>query len=498
MEIYNTDSLPAHIIAGIEIPPEKGVTVTSINPYTGQELWSSKDASISLIEQAIASSRQSFEEWSNFLLEERIEIIKNFTTIVEKNRGYLSTLVAQEAGKPLWESNIEVNSLITKLTASVDAYKIRNAESSREVKGLLSKTRFKPHGVVSVLGPYNFPLSMANGHIMPSLIAGNTVIFKPSELTPLAGIVVAKMWQEAGLPKGVLNCITGGKNVGKALVEHNGIDGVFFVGSHAAGISILKSVADAPNKITAVEMGGNSPLVIEDYDPKQVNEVISIIIHSSFITSGQRCSAARRLLINEKNTPLISQLIEVIETLKFGNYTDIPEPFSGSMIRPEAAELVKTKVGNLCKGGATQLTKGVITGPNKTIFTPCLLDVNNCKNDTDEEIFGPVLKLIRYRDLKTAIQISNETKFGLSAGIVTQHLETYNEFYRKIKAGIINWNQQLTGATTFAPFGGVKQSGNYRPAGYLSADYCSFSLASFEVEAQSMKLPDTPGITFNR
>jgi succinylglutamic semialdehyde dehydrogenase len=123
--------------------------------------------------------------------------------------------------------------------------------------------------------------------------------------------------------------------------------------------------------------------------------------------------------------------------------------------------------------------------------------MSQCKNDKDEEIFGPVLKMRYYSDLHSAIKMSNDTKFGLSAGIVTKEYDTYNYFYKKIKAGIINWNQQLTGATTFAPFGGVKQSGNYRSAGYMSADYCSYPLASFEVSPEEIKLPTTPGMSFN-
>lgn len=492
----NFSAFPMSIVNGEEIPAIEGNEITSLNPFSGEILWSSNNPPISLVIKAIKSAKESFLSWASTTLEERIEILTKFTKIVDEKRQYLVQIVAEEASKPFWEANIEVNSLITKLAASIEAYNIRNKVTSREVKGLISKTRYKPHGVVCVLGPYNFPLSMANGHIMPSLLAGNTVIFKPSELTPLSGIAVSQIWQEAGLPKGVLNCLIGDKTIGKYIVEHNDIDGVFFVGSHQAGITILQSTITSPNKIIAVEMGGNSPLVIEDYDRDKENEIISLIIHSAFITSGQRCSAARRLYINRKSKTILNKLSKVLSNLKIGDINDNPEPFCGAMIRPKFATNVFNQVQELVSKGAREINKCIIEGINKTIVRPTLLDMQQCSHDKDEEIFGPVLKIYYYDDLKEAIEASNNTKFGLAAGIVTQDKSKYDLFYNKIKAGIVNWNQQLTGATTFAPFGGIKQSGNYRPAGYLSADYCSYALASFEVEPSQIKLANTPGIYF--
>jgi succinylglutamic semialdehyde dehydrogenase len=489
-------SMPAHIIGGKEIPPSSGSDVVSINPYSGDILWSSAEAEEGLINEAVAVARTSFESWSNHPLEGRIEILQNFTTIVQREKESLAALVALESGKPLWESNVEVNSLVTKLAASLDAYKSRCSESSREVKGLLSRTQFRPHGVMGVLGPYNFPLSMANGHIMPAILAGNTVVFKPSELTPLAGLAVARIWQQAGLPPGVMNCVTGAKAVGRALVEHQDVDGILFVGSHPTGLSILRSLASSPQKIVVVEMGGNSPLFIEDFDPAKSDAVVSIIIHSAFISSGQRCSAARRLFINEKNWDLLERVSDVVKSLRIGSPQDSPEPFSGPMIRPEAITPVQSRFEELKASGGISLLDPQVTGPNRTVMRPGLIDVGCSTNDSDEEIFGPVLKVRKYSDLTEAIKMGNDTRFGFSTGIVTQHREVYESFFRKMKTGIINWNQQLTGATTFAPFGGVKQSGNFRPAGYLSSDYCSYAVASFEVESNALTLPSTPGISF--
>lgn len=496
MNVDKITSMPAHIVGGKEIARSGGSQVVSMNPYSGEILWNSDEADETLISDAVSAARNSFDRWSNYPLEARAEIIENFTKIIQREKESLANLVAIEAGKPLWESKVEVESLVGKLSASLDSYKERCAESSREIKGLQSWTRFRPHGVMAVLGPYNFPLTMANGHIMPALLAGNTVVFKPSELTPLAGVAISQIWQEAGIPPGVMNCVTGAKKVGQSLVEHSDVDGILFVGSHPTGLSILRALATSPEKIVVVEMGGNSPLFIEDFDPAKVDAVVSIIIQSAFISSGQRCSAARRLFINEKNWDVLERVCEVISRLKIGDPLGSPEPFYGPMIRPEAVTPVQARFHELVASGGVTILEPRITGPNRTVISPGLVDVRSSTKDRDEEIFGPVLKVIKYQDLQKAIEMGNDTRFGFSTGIVTQHREVYEDFYRKMKTGIINWNQQLTGATKFAPFGGVKQSGNNRPAGYLSSDYCSYAVASFEIEPSGLVVAKTPGLNF--
>jgi succinylglutamic semialdehyde dehydrogenase len=347
---------------------------------------------------------------------------------------------------------------------------------------------------MAVLGPFNFPASMANSHIMPALLAGNTVVFKPSELTPITGLLVSRLWQKAGLPPGVMNCITGARHTGEHLVGHKSIDGLLFVGSHRAGLLILKQLTERPEKIVALEMGGNSPLVIWDYD--DLDTAVHIIVQSAFLSSGQRCSAARRLLVRDGDSKIIERLREVLRKLKIGNYTDTPEPYYGPLIRPAAASEVMRRTKELLDGGAGEILLPTQGGPIGTLVSPGLIDVSDSSNDLDEEIFGPVLKIQRFHDFPEAIRLANDTKFGLAAGIVCRSRDMFEEFFRLTKAGIVNWNQQLTGATTLAPFGGVKQSGNFRPAGFLSADYCSYAIASFEVETPRLPDPPVPGITF--
>ncbi|HEY5214952.1 MAG TPA: succinylglutamate-semialdehyde dehydrogenase [Acidobacteriaceae bacterium] len=497
-----TDSLdisnfPCHIINGQEIKSQSIAEpnrVESINPFSGELLWLGEAASSATVDAAVAAARAAFPAWARLGFSERHALLTRFVELVKEEAETLTRLIATEAGKPLWESKVEVNSLVTKLPASVDAYNSRAAESSREVRGLRSRTRFRPQGVMAVLGPFNFPASMANGHIMPALLAGNTVVFKPSELTPLTGVAVSRIWQRAGLPPGVMNCVSGARQTGEYLVSHKDVNGVLLVGSHPAGLAILRKVVDAPEKVVALEMGGNSPLVIWDYD--DIDPVVSIIIQSAFMSGGQRCSAARRLLLRDDDTKVMPRLLEVLRSLKIGDFNLTPEPYYGPLIRASAAERVDRRVKELVSGGADLILKPTRQGPIGTVVSPGLIGVDNCSNDLDEEIFGPVLKVHRYKELDEAIALANQTKFGLAAGIVCRSREVFEHFFDNASAGIVNWNQQLTGATTLAPFGGIKQSGNFRPAGFMSVDYCSYAIASFEVETPKVPDPPVAGITF--
>ena len=471
-----------------------GAAIKSVDPFDGSVCWSSTSADSQIVDRAVSAGRAAFPKWAALQVQERGAIITRFTKLVESRAAELAEIISRECGKPLWDSRTEVNSLVTKLTATAEAFERRATSTSREVRGLTSRTRFLPHGLMAVLGPFNFPMSMANSHIMPALYAGNTVVFKPSERTPLCGLLVGQIWQDAGLPPGVLNVVSGGSDTGQALVQHPNVDGVLFIGSHRGGLSILRALVDHPEKIVALEMGGNSPLVVWDYDDVKVAAYIAL--QSSIISSGQRCSAARRLIIPKKDTKLLDQLTQMFKRVKVGHYKDSPEPFYGPLIRPQAADILMARAAELVQGGAVSIIAPKVEGPIRSMVTPGLLDVTTCKSDADEEVFGPLLKVIKVDSFEEAIAVSNKTKFGLAAGVVTRDRKKFDRFFSEARAGIVNWNQQLTGATTFAPFGGTKNSGNYRPAGYLSVDYCSYAVASFEVDQP--KLPDNPpsGLTW--
>jgi succinylglutamic semialdehyde dehydrogenase len=485
----------SHLILNTWVDDEGGSHLASVNPLTGSELWRGHAATDSIIQKSIAAAQGAFPVWRNISYDQRKSILLRFTELVHENAAELTKLVSEEAGKPTWEAKVEVNALITKFEATSQAYESRCAEFGRDVKGRFSRTRFNPHGVLVVLGPFNFPLSMANGHIMPALLAGNCVVFKPSEQTPVCGLFMAHLWAKAGLPPGVLNCVSGGAEVAKALVIDPDINGILFVGSHAAGMDILSKTRTSPEKIVALEMGGNSPLLVHDFPKEKTSSIVKLVIQSNLISGGQRCSAARRLIVLRSQIDFLRDLVNGYRLVRCGEPSSIDQPYYGPLISPRSAERCIARYNELVLSGAVPLLEPKVEGPNRTLVSPGILEMSNCLGDADEEIFGPILKVYLVNSLDEGIEFANATRFGLAAGIITSDVNVYHEFYSKVKAGIINWNQPLTGATTFAPFGGVGQSGNYRPAGFLSSDYCSYATASFEVTAEALDDPMLPGVS---
>ncbi len=236
--------------------------IISRNPATNEPIWSGSLADDATIAQAVSTATRAQHTWEATPLDARKDIIRAFADQVTTHSEDAARIISQDNGKPLWEARTEVKSLGNKVQAVFDAYDQRAQTVTKQVNGRQSVTRYRPHGVMAVLGPYNFPMSMPNSHVMPALLAGNTVIFKPSEKVPYAGEYYAQLWQQAGLPDGVLQVIHGDGGVAQKLIAHPQVNGVLFIGSRAAGVSIEKQLAGAPDKICALEMGGNSPLVI--------------------------------------------------------------------------------------------------------------------------------------------------------------------------------------------------------------------------------------------
>ena len=468
----------------------------SINPATGQVVWAGEACSSSTVLEIVQRAKASQPTWEAAGLPYRKEIIQRFAQLVKENSEEAATIIAEENGKPIWEARTEVNSLVNKVQAVFDAYDERAKEKTKEVNGRTSVTRYRAHGIMAVLGPFNFPMSMPNSHVMPALLAGNTVIFKPSERVPKSAEYYVNLWYQAGVPTDVLLIAYGDKDVGACLIDQPEVNGVLMIGSRYAGVEIQKKLATASDKICALEMGGNSPLVIWDYE--DVRLAVHIAIQSAYISSGQRCSAARRLIVNKAiANEYISALKSAVERIVVGKQFDTdPVPFMGPLIDHKAFErFIFDYNALLAKGAEIVVAADPIPALGDNFVRPALVDVTNIIAD-DAEIFGPLLQLKVVDSLQQAIVEANATQFGLAAGIVTTSKETYEEFYSGTKSGIINWNQPLTGATTAAPFGGAKASGNYRPAGFLSVDYCSYPCASIEDAAPAVPPKLSPGLSY--
>jgi succinylglutamic semialdehyde dehydrogenase len=484
-----------HFIAGNWLVGE-GHDIQSIDPAKKNIIWQAKSASQEQVNLAVKAARSAFVSWSNLTFDERLVFVKKFAELLTQNKQAFALSIAQETGKPLWETATEVGAMIGKIALSEKAYHERTGTVENAMPLGKAFIRHKPHGVVAVFGPYNFPGHLPNGHIVPALLAGNTIVFKPSDLTPLVAEKTLELWQQAGLPAGVLNMVQGEVETGKALASHSGLDGLFFTGSSRTGRLLHEQFAGHPGKILALEMGGNNPLIVKG--AADTKAVVHDIIQSAFVTSGQRCTCARRLFIQqgEAGDVIMDKLIEATNNIQVGMYDAVAQPFMGAMVSKYAASLMVKAQQQLLTLGAESLVELKHLDIESGFVSPGIIDVTNIIKDMpDEEHFGPLLKVIRYTDFDQAIDEANNTSFGLSAGLLADNQADYEYFYQRIRAGIVNWNRPITGASGAAPFGGIGDSGNHRASAYYAADYCAYPVASVELEKTTLPGTLSPGLS---
>lgn len=464
----------------------------STNPATGEILWEGRTSTSHDVHAAIFAARSAIPDWSTCSLQTRIAVLEAFTRQLEEHQDRLALTICREVGKPLWEARTEVQTMIAKVPISVEALNQRRCETSFETSAGRAVTRYKPHGVLTVFGPFNFPGHISHGHIIPALLAGNTVVFKPSELTPAVAELIAHLWQLAGLPDGVLNLVQGDRDTGIALVEHPGHNGVLFTGSLKAGLSISEALVHRPEAMLALELGGNNPLVVGEIS--HLDAAVYTTLLSAYLTSGQRCTCARRLIILDGNDAYLDRLIQAIHQLVVGPPEGIPEPFMGCLIHSSAVDNVLNEQQRLIQTGAKVLVEAKRLSSGEAFVSPGFLDVTHATGKTDEEVFGPLLQLIRVPDLDAAIQAANDTKYGLAAGLLCDDAASFEKFFREVNAGVINWNSPTTGASGQLPFGGVGKSGNHRPAGFFMIDSCNVPVASLERGQPVLPTTHLPGI----
>ena len=472
----------------------QGEAFESLNPVTQKVLWAGNGANAEQVDAAVKAARQAFPEWATRTFEQRLSVLEAFAASLKTHADELARCIGEETGKPLWESATEVTGMINKVAISVQSYRERTGEKSGPLGDATAVLRHKPHGVVAVFGPYNFPGHLPNGHIVPALLAGNSVVFKPSELTPKVAELTVKCWIEAGLPAGVLNLLQGARETGIALAANTGIDGLFFTGSSRTGNALHQQFAGRPDKILALEMGGNNPLVVDQV--ADLDAAVYTIIQSAFISAGQRCTCARRLLVPQGawGDSLLTRLVEVSQSIEVGAFDQQPAPFMGSVISLGAARALMDAQEVLLGLGAVALLEMHQPDSNAALLTPGIIDVTEVSERSDEELFGPLLQVIRYADFDAAIAEANNTAFGLAAGLLSDSEARYQQFWLESRAGIVNWNKQLTGAASSAPFGGIGASGNHRASAYYAADYCAYPVASLETPTLALPAALTPGV----
>ena len=453
--------------------------IVSYEPATGSELWRGR---IGDAEDVVARARRAWPTWASQPLSTRIELMRRFANEVRKEAEKLADTIARETGKPLWEARTEVDSVVDKVEVSVRAFAERTAQ--RKLDSALNGTaavRHKPHGVLAVISPYNMPALLPAAQIVPALIAGNVVVFKPSEKAPASGDLLTRCFHRAGISAAVVQVLHGGPEQGQALTVHDGVDGVLFTGSAHAGVSINRRLASNPGKLVALELGGNNPIVV--WDTPKIIDAAAIVVQSAFTSAGQRCSAARRLIL--KSTmydAVISEVRRLTERLIVGAPFDTPSPFMGPVIDNAAADGLTESFVYLLSNGGRAIKHMTRLRDDLPFVSPAIIDVTRIEERPDVELFGPLLQVIAVDDFDEAIAEANNTRFGLTAALIGGSPQDYNRFWANIRAGVVNWNRPTIGESAAAPFGGTGLSGNNRPGGYYAADSCAYPVSSAEME----------------
>lgn len=456
-----------------------GPELRAENPANLETVWQGEAAAAQNVDAAIKAARSAFRDWARLPLLARIDILQRYQSVLRDNKDDLATAIHLDSGKPLWEAATEAAAMIGKIDISIRAHETRTGTSTSDAPGATAILRHRPHGVVAVFGPYNFPGHLANGHIVPALIAGNCVVFKPSELTPLTAEFMTRCFIEAGLPAGVINLVQGARDTGISLANHDGLDGLFFTGSARTGQHLHQTFAGQPGKILALELGGNNPLIA--WDIKDRNAAARMILQSAYISAGQRCTCARRLILQKgaEGDAILDKLGALIDRVETGPGENA---FMGPLFSNAAADQMLASQEQLINDGGKALRQMQRPFADLPFLTPGLIDVTAIHNRADEELFGPLLQVIRLDSMTDAMTEANNTRFGLAAGLLSDSDALWQDFLLEARAGIVNRNRPLPGASSAAPFGGIGASGNHRPSAFYAADYCAWPMASLEAD----------------
>ena len=487
-----TDALghpPSNYVGGRFLSIE-GDSIVSTNPAEPQHvIWQGQPV-LEHADDAVRAARQALPQWSGASFDERVEALRRWQKVVRDRADRLAALITDEMGKTSGESVAEAQAVAAKIDVTLDDVSLRRV---REYEVAVTESRaghcrFKPHGVMAVIGPFNFPAHLPNGHFVPALLLGNTIVFKPSEKTPAVGQLLAELMHEAELPPGVFNVVQGGADVASRLVEGDGIDGILFTGSWSVGRKILDANLDRPGRIVALEMGGNNPAVV--MDDCHLKQAVIECARASFATTGQRCTCTRRIIVQR---PIAERFIpafcKAASTLLIGPGASAEPVFMGPLISEAAVQGVLAFQQELTRAGGRVLVEATAMDQTGHFITPGVVEVDRVSLDRDCEVFGPFVQIAIVDDLSHAIEQANATRYGLAASIFTTDDQAYEEFFHGVKAGCINRNTGTAGASSKLPFGGLGHSGNHRPAAAFAVDYCASPIANMVETSADVAVP---------
>jgi succinylglutamic semialdehyde dehydrogenase len=426
---------------------------------------------------SVAAARRAFPAWHDAGLPERSAVLRRFAALVKERQEALARLIAREVGKALWDARAEAALVPAKVDVTL-------AEGMGLVAPLAAgagaRATFHPRGVLAVLGPFNFPAHLPNGHVVPALATGNTVVWKPSELAPAVAAWLGARWHEAGLPPGVLEIVQGGAEPGRALALHADVDGVLFTGSYAVGRALADATRDQPGKLLALELGGRNAIVVladADLELAVAESALSICA-----TTGQRCSCASRLFVAaEVFDAFTERLARVLRGVRFGPPLE-EGVFMGPLVSRAAWEKLARYRALRAEAGAEVVLAGECALP-PPFAAPGLVRFRGLRQTHPyqrDEIFGPEAALYPIDGLEAAIEAGNDSDYGLVASIFTRDRSAYERAIGRVRTGLLHWNRGTIGASGRLPFGGLRRSGNDRPAGLFSTLYCTWVQSHLE------------------
>lgn len=465
----------------------------SQSPADLDDAWSEDDArivySFADIDTALEAARSAFQTWRKKTIAERAEALKRYQTALKKNEEAIVRCISREVGKPLWESKTEFTAMVNKVDVTIN--ESMKLVQDFEIASVLPNThgvcKYKPLGVMAVVGPFNFPGHLPNGHIVPALLTGNTVVFKPSEKTPLVGQWIAQCFHEAGIPAGVFNLLQGEREVSRRLCLHEGVDGVLFTGSYEVGLRLKQDTLSQHWKLLALEMGGkNASIVWKDAD---LENAIHEVLVSAYLTAGQRCSATSRVIVHESLLgQFVSSLHAKAKTFKIGHPED--SPFMGPLIDASSVDRYMKFLGTASREGAELVMRGKALELSKKghYVTPSICLFSNSSIESvkksvfqQTELFAPAVSVVGTSDLDHAIALGNATQFGLVASVFSADRAIYQRCFDDLQVGLVNWNRGTVGASSRLPFGGLKKSGNHFPTALSAPLYCTSPISALEV-----------------
>jgi succinylglutamic semialdehyde dehydrogenase len=436
------------------------------------------------IDEACAAAKKAYPAWATLPQSERKNYLLRLKELFDSHADQMAEIIGRDTGKPLWEALTEAKALSAKIDITLNhslnlVSEERVPNALPQVEGVI---RHRSRGVMAVVGPFNFPAHLPNGHIIPALIAGNTVVFKPSEQTPAVGQFYAELFEKAQFPKGVFNLVQGDGAAGGRLVANEHVDGILFTGSYEVGLKIKQETLTHYWKILALEMGGKNATIV--WDDADMDKALYETLVGAYMTAGQRCSCTSRIILHPKIAEEFTERFYLAaKKLSIGHWSE--NHFMGPLVNAAAVEKYirfqeianRENCESLMRGKALDLKhKGYYVTPS--IHLVKKFDLNSVYQKS--EIFGPNVAIYQTDNFDEAMSIVNSTGYGLVMALFSKNKSLYEEALFKARVGLLNWNRTTNGSSSKLPFGGMGKSGNDRPSAHYAIQYCTIPVGSLE------------------